>query len=140
MLSLNITKRTDSTIRIRIPSPEFASVIRKLFSFIMSIYLIMILVERTRPGTISGYLDLNVFLVPVVALGIGSAIVTKESKIDGQAAIPLKHWIGISSLALMTSLVVWHNLLRFGQLSYTVAAVAGVLTLFFSYLIIKADS
>ena len=119
---------------------ELGELLRDPFASLLTLYLIFILIDTIWDGELSKSINLNYFLVFVIATGILSFIrkdyAKKETIIE---PITKSDYFFIGALSVIGSLIVWYKLQKIGILSYIISILAGILIFLLSVLVLEEE-
>lgn len=128
-------------INFSIPWPFTAAETRELLSFAFQVslvsYLGFYLIENLRPGFVTGYLNLNIFLWAAIVTGVLSTIwpmIVPEAK-EEKPPPNWKDYVWMILLSLGTVAVVWYKTSSIGWLVKVIAPLSGLIVLGLSLLI-----
>ncbi len=114
--------------------------LRDPFASLLMLYLIFMLIDTIWDGKLSKSINLNYFLIFVIATGILSFIrkdyAKKETIIE---PLTKSDYLFIGALSVIGSLIVWYKLQNIGTLSYLVSILTGVLIFLLSVLILEEE-
>ena len=114
-----------------------ASLVNHIFQTILVSYLILLLLEQIWNGFVSVYLNLNYLLIVVIITGIldvfseHNIIETKKPKITDYIFIVILGIVGFFIISFKTQAL--------GALSWVISAIAGILIILLSLLILGDD-
>ena len=119
---------------------EFGELLRDPFASLLTLYLVFVLIDTIWDGKLSKSINLNYFLVFVMAMGVLSFIrkdyIKKERAIE---PITKSDYIFIGILSVAGSLIVWYKLQNIGVLSYVISILTGVLIFLLSVLVLEEE-
>jgi len=119
---------------------ELGELLRDPFASLLTLYLIFVLIDTIWDGKISKSINLNYFLIFVIATGVLSFIrkdyVKKETIIE---PITKSDYLFIGALSIVGSLIVWYKLQKIGTLSYIISILTGVLIFLLSVLVLEEE-
>ena len=119
---------------------EFGELLRDPFASLLTLYLVFVLIDTIWDGKLSKSINLNYFLVFVIATGVLSFIrkdyTKKERAIE---PITKSDYIFIGILSIAGSLIVWYKLQSIGVLSYVISILTGVLIFLLSVLVLEEE-
>ncbi|MBO8183458.1 MAG: hypothetical protein H0Z28_11830 [Archaeoglobus sp.] len=119
---------------------ELGELLKDPFASLLTLYLIFILIDTIWDGKVSKSINLNYFLIFVIATGILSFIkkdyAKKETIIE---PITKSDYFFIGALSVIGSLIVWYKLRNIGTLSYIISILAGILIFLLSVLVLEEE-
>ena len=112
------------------------SFIQQLFVTLLITYLLILLVEAIFPDSVSRYLNLNYFLIAVVATGIIAVLTRQESRTDEEGRhITVVNIIVFVCIGLFGAALIWYQTREIGWFAYLVSLAGGILIILLSLLI-----
>ena len=120
---------------------DILDMIHKVFSILLTVFLVLLLVENVWERTISAYLDLNKLLIVVTVLGVIAILTRREEKKAVKTEVTWKDlvYIGVASCACFV--IVWWKIkdLGLGFLTYLISFISGFLVFLLSLIILSEE-
>jgi hypothetical protein len=115
---------------------------QELFSVILVTYLLLLLLETIQEGFISSHLNLNQLLIIVIITGAIAVLTGKEDyEIKKEKeSITTKDHIFIIGAGILGSGIIYYKIQETGWLSYVISAMAGILIILLSILILEDEN
>ena len=116
--------------------------IQQLFIILLVTYLVLLLIETIFPGSVSRYLNLNYWLIAVIATGVVTVLSRQESgtlKEKDEKTINTGSIITFVCIGLIGAALIWYKTREIGWLSYLISLVGGTLIVLLSILIWQKD-
>ena len=114
-----------------------ALAINHLFQVLLVTYLGLLLIEQLWPGYVSNYLNLNYMLLIVIALGALDTFCEQLPKEHKE--VTKKDYLFVLTLAILGSFIIKFKTGSLGWLSWLISAIAGVLILLLSILVLEDE-
>ena len=111
----------------------------ELFSTLLITYLLLLLAETIREGTVSAFMDMNYLLIIVIVTGVISVLTQKEEEKPEKVKLTGKDYIYIVILGVIGAAIVWYKIQDIGKLSYLISIIAGVLIILLSTLLFDEE-
>lgn len=115
---------------------------QELFSVMLVTYLLLLLLETIWEGFISLHLNLNQLLIIVIITGAIAVLTGKEDyeiKKENES-ITTKDHIFIIGAGILGSGIIYYKIQETGWLSYVISAMAGILIILLSILILEDEN
>ena len=116
--------------------------IQQLFIILLVTYLVLLLIETIFPESVSRYLNLNYWLIAVIATGVVTVLSRQESgtlKEKDEKTINTGSIITFVCIGLIGAALIWYKTREIGWLSYLISLVGGTLIVLLSILIWQKD-
>lgn len=115
-------------------------IIKELFNTSLILYIFVLLIEVIREGSVSNFIDTNVFLGVLILLGLLSLGMNKGA-FESKGGESIKEWEVYLSIVLSISCgyVVFYKTSELGVLSYLISLISCTIVLIFSYLIFSEE-
>lgn len=115
---------------------------QELFSVILVTYLLLLLLETIQEGFISSHLNLNQLLIIVIITGAIAVLTGKEDyEIKKEKeSITTKDHIFIIGAGILGSGIIYYKIQETGWLSYVISAMAGILIILLSIMILEDEN
>jgi hypothetical protein len=115
---------------------------QELFSVILVTYLLLLLLETIQEGFVSSHLNLNQLLIIVIITGAIAVLTGKEDyEIKKEKeSITTKDHIFIIGAGILGSGIIYYKIQETGWMSYVISAMAGILIILLSILILEDEN
>lgn len=115
---------------------------QEVFSVMLFTYLLLLLLETIWEGFVLSYFNLNVFLYIVIISGVIAVLTGKEDyKIETEKEnITIKDYIFTIGAGILGSGIIYYKIQGAGWLSYVISAIAGILIILLSILILEGEN
>ena len=116
-----------------------AASIQQLFLILLVTYLTLLLIETIFAGSVSRYLNLNYWLIAVIATGVVTVLSRQEREKSEEKSINKGNIITFVCIGLIGAALIWYKTRETGWLSYLISLGGGILIVRLSILIWQKD-
>ncbi len=109
------------------------------FQSLLIIYLCLLLVEQIWKKSISSYINLNYFLIPILILGILDVFSEKPLTFGFKRRSKKSDYFLITVLGILALIIIKYKTASLGWLSWAISLIAGVLIVLLSVLILEEE-
>lgn len=97
-----------------------------VFQAFLIIYLVLLLLETLREGSVTRFLPLNGILLVVLVTGVAAVLTTKEQQ-EPERPLRRRDYVLVGLIAVGSWLILWYQLRDLGWIQYPVSLLGGLL-------------
>ena len=101
--------------------------LRYLFLPVLGVYLLLLLIDVIFPNSISRYINLDYWLIPVIFTGIVAVLTGFKNDRSTEQSSPIKsNIVTIICCGIVGAVIVWYQSRDVGWLTYVISPVSGI--------------